>query len=91
MGKQLTEAQVGVFTGLRLVELLRAATLQAGYTYAFVERAIDEISVDRSNVFVDLGYAVSGRLYCARGLAVAQAHRLRERRPLPPTRYFGLP
>lgn len=63
VGKQLTEAQVGVFTGLRLVELLPAATLQAGYTYAFVERAIDEIPVDRSNVFVDLGYAVNQRLY----------------------------
>jgi hypothetical protein len=63
VGKQLKEAQVGVFTGLRLVELLPSATLQAGYTYAFVERAIDEISVDRSNVFVDLGYAVNRRLY----------------------------
>ena len=63
MGKQLTEAQVGVFTGLRLVELLPSATVQAGYTYAFVEKAIDEISVNRSNVFVDFGYAVKRRLY----------------------------
>jgi hypothetical protein len=63
VGKQLNEMQVGVFTGLRLVELLPAATIQAGYTYAFVERAIDDIWVDRSNVFVDLGYAASRRLY----------------------------
>jgi len=63
VGTQLTEVQVGVFTGLRLVHLLPAATVQAGYTYAFVEKAIDEISVNRSNVFVDLGYAVNRRLY----------------------------
>jgi hypothetical protein len=63
VGKQLSEAQVGVFTGLRLVELLPAATIQAGYTYAFVEKAIDDIPVDRSNVFVDLGYAATRKLY----------------------------
>ena len=63
VGNQLTEAQVGLFTGLRLVNLLPAATVQAGYTYAFVEKAIDEISVNRSNAFVDLGYAVNSRLY----------------------------
>ncbi len=63
VGKQLSEAQVGLFTGLRLLELLPAATLQAGYTYAFVEKAIDDISVNRSNVFVDFGYAATRRLY----------------------------
>jgi hypothetical protein len=63
VGNRLAEVQIGAFTGLRLVDLLPAATVQAGYTYAFVERAIDEIRVDRSNAFVDLGYAVNRRLY----------------------------
>lgn len=63
VGKALTEAQVGMLAGLRLVELLPSATVQAGYTYAFVERPIDDVPVDRSNVFVDLGYAVNRRLY----------------------------
>jgi hypothetical protein len=63
VGKQLREALVGVFTGLRLVELLPSATVQAGYTYAFVEKAIDEISVNRSDAFVDFGYVVRRRLY----------------------------
>lgn len=63
VGKQLTEAQLGVLAGARLVELLPKATVQAGYSYAFVERPIDDVSVDRSNVFVDLGYAVNRRLY----------------------------
>ena len=42
VGKQLSEVRVGASVGLRLVELLPSAAIQAGYTYAFVEKAIDE-------------------------------------------------
>jgi hypothetical protein len=63
VGKALTEAQLGVLAGLRLVDLLPSATVQAGYTYAFVERPIDDVPVDRSNLFVDFGYAVNRWLY----------------------------
>ena len=74
VGKQLTEGQVGVFTGLRLVELLPSATIQSGYTYAFVEKVFDELSVNRSNVFVDLGYAVDRRLYVRAGWLWLHTH-----------------
>jgi hypothetical protein len=67
VGKALSEVQLGVFTGLRLVELLPRATLQLGYTYAFVERAIDDVPVDRSNLYLDFGYAVSRKLYLRAG------------------------
>jgi len=63
VGKQLTELQLGVLAGVRLVDLLPQATVQAGYTYAIAEKAIDDISVNRSNVFVDLGYALNRRFY----------------------------
>lgn len=63
VGKQLSELQLGVLAGLRLVDLLPQATVQAGYTYAFVEKALDDVSVNRSNVFVDLGYSVNRRIY----------------------------
>ncbi|HET7292163.1 MAG TPA: hypothetical protein VFM88_07055 [Vicinamibacteria bacterium] len=63
VGKRLAEWQVGVFIGWRLVNLWPAATLQAGYTYAFVEQPLDDISIDRSNLFADLGYAVNRRVY----------------------------
>lgn len=63
VGKQLSEVQLGVLAGLRLVELLPNATVQAGYTYAFVERPLDDVPIDRSNLFVDIGYAVNRRLY----------------------------
>lgn len=63
VGKQLAELQLGVLAAVRLLELVPSATLQAGYTYAFVEKALDDVSVNRSNLFVDLGYAASRRLY----------------------------
>ena len=63
VGKQLGELQLGVMSGLRLVEFLPKATVQGGYTYAFVEKALDDVSVNRSTVFVDLGYAATRKLY----------------------------
>ena len=63
VGKALSEMQVGVLAGLRLVNVLPNATLQAGYTYAFVEQPLDDVPIDRSNLFVDFGYAVNRRLY----------------------------
>ncbi len=62
VGRDLEEAQVGVTAARRLVGLLPGATLQAGYTYSFVERPLD-FSIDRNNAFVSLGYALTPRLY----------------------------
>jgi hypothetical protein len=74
VGKRLSELQLGALAGLRLVELLPRATVQAGYTYAFVEKALDDVSVNRSNVFVDLGYAASRRLYVRGAWLWAHTH-----------------
>lgn len=63
VGRNLQETQVGVTAGLRLVELLPKASIQAGYTYSFVEKPLAEIPIDRSNGFVDFGYALSRRLF----------------------------
>lgn len=63
VGRNLQEAQIGVSGGRRLVGFLPKATVQGGYTYAFVEEALDSISVDRSNGFVELGYAVNRELF----------------------------
>ena len=62
VGKNLEEAQVGVLAGARL-GFLPSATAQIGYTYAFVESPLEDLSIDRSNGFVDLGYAVTRRVY----------------------------
>lgn len=62
VGRNLSEAQIGVLAGVKL-DFLPAATLQAGYTYALVESPLDDVSLDRSNGFVDLGYSMNRRLY----------------------------
>jgi hypothetical protein len=56
---------------LKLAALLRKATVQTGYTYAFVEHAISDVSLNRSNGYLDFGYALTRRLY-VRGNAVWQ-------------------
>jgi hypothetical protein len=74
VGKHLSEAQVGVSAALRLSGALSRANIQTGYTYAFVERALDDISVNRSNGFVDLGYVVTRRLYFRTGWLWQRTH-----------------
>ena len=61
VGRDLREAQVGI-NGATKLAFLPGASIQAGYTYAFVEKVLD-IKLDRSNAFVDLGYGLTRRLY----------------------------
>jgi hypothetical protein len=63
VGKNLNEMQVGVWTARRLGGPFAAFNLQAGYTYALVEKAVDDISVNRSNGYFDVGFAATRRLY----------------------------
>jgi hypothetical protein len=62
VGRDLREFQVGFGAARRLAGFLPRAFVQAGYTYAFVERVLG-IPNDRSNGYFELGYAVSRRLY----------------------------
>jgi hypothetical protein len=71
VGRNLPEAQIGVFAGARLARVLPGLGVQAGYTYAFVEKPLADIPINRSNGFLELGYAVKRRLY-VRGVGVWQ-------------------
>lgn len=71
VGRNLWETQVGINAALRLVSFLPKASVQGGYTYAFVEKALNDVKVDRSNGFLDFGYAVHRRLY-VRGTSLWQ-------------------
>jgi hypothetical protein len=62
VGFDRQEFQVGVNVGVRLVGLLPRASIEAGYTYAFVEQFLG-IPNDRSNGSIELGYAVTRRFY----------------------------
>jgi hypothetical protein len=66
IGRNLRELQVGASAGARLPGFLSHASLQASYTYSFVEEVAPDVSVDRSNGVVDLGYVLTRHLYPAR-------------------------
>lgn len=62
IGRNLQEVQLGLNAGLRLAALPKAS-FQGGYTYAFVEEALDDVPIDRGNMFFDIGYAVTRSLF----------------------------
>jgi hypothetical protein len=62
VGRNLQEFQVGASAGARLPGFFSRVSVQASYTYAFVEKPVD-VDIDRSNLFVDLGYALTRRFY----------------------------
>lgn len=74
LGRSLTEFQLGVATGVRLGGWASRANLEASYTYALVEQALDEISVNRSNAFGGIGYAAHPRLYLHLGALWQRTH-----------------
>jgi hypothetical protein len=67
VGRNLQEVQVGVNAAVRLLTFLPRANVQAGYSYGFVEKALDDVSIDRSNGFVSVGYNLTRRLYVQAG------------------------
>ena len=73
VGRNLQEVQVGVSAAVKLVGFLPRASVQAGYTYSFVEKVVD-VSVDRSNAFGQLGYALTRRLFVHAGATWQRTH-----------------
>lgn len=71
VGKQLQELQVGISAGRRLVAVLPRVNVQASYTYSFVEKALDDVSLNRSNVYLEVGYPLTRSLY-VRGSGIWQ-------------------
>jgi hypothetical protein len=63
VGRNLREVQVGVATGVKLVELLPKASVHASYTYSFVEKPLQDVKIDRSNGVFEFGYALTRALY----------------------------
>ncbi len=62
VGRNLRELHVGAAAAWRLADLLPRATVQASYAYVFAPR-VEGVALDRSNVFLGLGYAVTRRIY----------------------------
>jgi hypothetical protein len=74
IGRNLTQLQLGVATGVRLPGWASRANLQASYSYAFVEKAIDDISVNRSNASGEIGYSAGSRLYLRAAVLWQRTH-----------------
>ncbi len=74
VGRNLREVQVGVSAGLRLTRLLPKASVQAGYTYSFVEQPVDDIKIDRGTGVFDVGYALTRSLYIRGGANWQRTH-----------------
>lgn len=63
VGRNLRETLFGIATAVRLGDLLPKASVQASYSYAIVQRAIEDIRIDRSNSHFEFGYALTRGLY----------------------------
>lgn len=62
IGRNLQEVRIAVDAGQRLDAISSRLSVQGRYSYAFVERVLD-ISNDRSNFGLEVGYQVSRRLH----------------------------
>lgn len=62
IGRRLNELQLGVHVARTLDELTPRLELQAGYAYAFVEKAEVDVQNDRSNFYAGASYLATRRL-----------------------------
>lgn len=63
VGRNLNELLVGISAGTRLGGALSRASVQVGYTYAIVEKPLEDVPINRSNTAFEAGYALTSRLY----------------------------
>src|SRR5262249_20351143 len=63
VGRNLREAQFGIASARKLGDLLPNASVQASYMYSIVQRAVSDLSVDRSNSHFEFGYALTRGVY----------------------------
>jgi hypothetical protein len=59
---------------LRLAAVLPKASVQAGYTYALVEKAGEDIRANRSNLTTSFGYALTRSVYVHGGALFQKNH-----------------
>ena len=67
VGRNLQETQAGISSAVRLPGVLRKMTLESGYTYAFVEKPLPDISINRSDASFSAGYSLGERFFVRAG------------------------
>jgi hypothetical protein len=71
VGQRLKEVRIAVDAGQRLDAISPRLSVQGRYSYAFVERVLDDVPNNRSNATVEGGFLITRRL-AARGLLLWQ-------------------
>lgn len=74
VGPNLNQVLLGISGAWRLAPALPKASIQAGYTFAFVEKVLHDIRSNRSNVAASFGYALTRSLYVHSGAAFQTTH-----------------
>jgi hypothetical protein len=71
LGERLKELRIAIDAGQRLDAISPRLSVQARYSYAFVEQVLEDVTTNRSNTSVEGGFLISRR-FAARGLLAWQ-------------------
>jgi hypothetical protein len=74
VGPNLQQLLLGINAAWRLATVLPKASVQAGYTYTLVEKAVEDIRANRSNFATSFGYALTRSLYVHGGALYQKNH-----------------
>jgi hypothetical protein len=74
VGPNLNQVLLGISGAWRLAPALPKASIQAGYTFALVEKAVEDLRANRSNVSTSFGCALTRRLYVQGGALFQKTH-----------------
>jgi hypothetical protein len=74
VGPKLNQVLLGVSGAWRLAPALPKASIQAGYTFAFVEKVAQDLGPNRSHVSTSFGYALTRSMYVHGGAVYQKTH-----------------
>ena len=74
VGPNLNQVLLGINGAWRLAPALPKASLLAGYTFALVEKAVEDLRPNRSNLSTSFGYALTRSLYVHGGALFQKTH-----------------
>jgi hypothetical protein len=74
VGPNLNQVLLGISGAWRFAPALPKASIQAGYTFALVEKAGEDLRANRSNVSTSFGYALTRSLYVHGGALFQKTH-----------------
>jgi hypothetical protein len=74
VGPNLNQVLLGISGAWRLAPALPKATVQAAYSFALVEKAVEDLRTNRSNLSMSFGYALTRSLYVHGGALLQKTH-----------------